>query len=186
MSNERTVILYIAASLDGFIAGENGDISWLSLVETPGEDYGYSSFIASVDTVILGRKTYDTVLSFGIPYPHADKQCYVITRSMRPSEGSVTFHHGEVQDLIDRLKNEPGKNIFVDGGSEIVQLMRSESLIDEYIISFIPILLGKGIPLFKGTPVQEHLQLISCRTYPSGLAQVHYRVLSKDRTSLKQ
>ncbi|MBP6671783.1 MAG: dihydrofolate reductase [Bacteroidetes bacterium] len=177
MKSERKVILYIAASLDGFIAGENGDISWLSSVEKQGEDYGYAEFIASVDTVILGRKTYDKVLSFGIPYPHADKQCYVLTRSERPSEGSVTFYHEDVRSLISRLKSEPGKNIFVDGGAEIVQLMQKDSLIDEYIVSIIPILLGTGIRLFKGIPFRTDLRLVSCRSFDTGLVQMHYRTI---------
>ncbi|MFZ4621161.1 MAG: dihydrofolate reductase family protein [Bacteroidota bacterium] len=172
---DRKVILYIAASLDGFIAGEDGDIDWLSSVEKPGEDYGYSEFIASVDTVILGRKTYDKVLSFGIPYPHSDKQCYVITRSYRPSHDSITFFRDDVKTLIGRLKSESGKNIFVDGGAEIVQLMQKDSLIDEYIVSIIPILLGKGIRLFKDAHIRKDLQLVSCRSFDTGLVQMHYR-----------
>lgn len=175
MKSERKVILYIAVSLDGFIAGADGDISWLSSVEKPGEDYGYADFIASVDTVILGRKTYDKVLSFGIPYPHADKQCYVVTRRVRPSEDSITFYRDDVKALVHHLKNGKGKNIFVDGGAEIVQLLQNDSLIDEYIVSIIPILLGNGIRLFKGTTVQEQLQLISCRSFDTGLVQLHYR-----------
>ncbi len=77
----RKVILYIASSLDGFIAKENDDISFLSVVEKKGEDYGYHAFIETVDTVIMGRKTYDKVLSFGIDFPHHDKKCYELTRT---------------------------------------------------------------------------------------------------------
>jgi dihydrofolate reductase len=177
MKSERKVILYIAASLDGFIAGEDGDIGWLSMVEKQGEDYGYAEFIASVDTVILGRKTYDKVLSFGIPYPHADKRCYVLTRSLRSAEGSITFYRDDVRSLIRRLKSEPGKNIFVDGGAEIVQLMQKDSLIDEYVISIIPILLGTGIRLFKEIPFRKDLRLVSCRSFDTGLVQMHYRAI---------
>lgn len=174
--NDRRVILFIAVSLDGYIAGEDGDIGWLSSVERPGEDYGYAEFIASVDTVILGRKTYDAVLSFGIPYPHADKQCYIITRSERPPEKNIVFYRDPVKQLISRLKKEQGKNIFVDGGAEVVQLMQKDMLIDEYIVSIIPIILGKGIRLFKGNDLRENLRLLSVRSFESGLVQIQYTV----------
>ena len=177
MKNERKVILYIAVSLDGFIAGEDGDIDWLSSVERAGEDYGYAEFISSVDTVILGRRTYDKVLSFGIPYPHADKQCYIVTRSVRPTEGNIHFIGGELSALVARLKQEPGKNIFVDGGAEIVQLMQKHSLINEYIVSIIPVILGKGIRLFRGTDAKNTLQLLSSHSFDSGLVQLHYRTI---------
>jgi dihydrofolate reductase len=173
-TNERKVILYIAVSLDGYIAGEDGDIGWLSSVERPGEDYGYAEFIASVDTVILGRKTYDKVLSFGIPYPHADKQCFIITRSDRPPEKNIVFYREPLKQLISRLKQEKGKNIFVDGGAEVVQLLQKDRSIDEYIVSIIPIMLGKGVRLFKGTDLREHLHLLSVRSFESGLVQIHY------------
>ncbi len=179
MMNERNVILYIAASMDGFIAGEDGDIGWLSAVERPGEDYGYAEFISSVDTVILGRKTYDKVLSFGIPYPHADKQCYVVTRTVRPDEGNIHFIQGDLAGLVRQLKEQRGKNIFVDGGAEVVQMMQQQSLIDEYIVSIIPVMLGNGIRLFKGTTVREDLRLIGSRSYDSGLVQLHYRTAGK-------
>ncbi|MCK9408539.1 MAG: dihydrofolate reductase family protein [Bacteriovoracaceae bacterium] len=173
--DRRKVILYIAMSLDGFIAGEDGDIGWLSCVEKPGEDYGYAEFIASVDTVILGRKTYDKVLSFGIPYPHADKTCYIITRSNRPKEKNIIFYRDDLSSLVERLKQEDGKHIFVDGGAEIVQLMQRENLIDEYVISIMPMLLGKGIRLFKETAAQENVSLISSRAFDTGLVQLQYR-----------
>lgn len=166
-------------SLDGFIADEDGDIGWLSSVEKSGEDYGYGDFIDTVDAVILGRKTYDKVLSFGIPYPHSDKQCYIITRSIRPPEKNITFYRDDLKTLVARLKNTPGKNIFVDGGADVVQLMQKDSLIDEYIVSIIPILLGKGIRLFKGTSERDSMELRSSRSFETGLVQIHYTVKRK-------
>lgn len=172
--SDRSVILYIAASVDGFIAGPDGDIGWLSSVEKPGEDYGYGKFVDSVDTVILGRKTYDKVLSFGIPYPHSDKQCYIITRSIRPPEKNITFYRDDLTTLVKQLKSTPGKNIFVDGGAEVVKLMQDADLIDEYIVSIIPLLLGNGIRLFIGSEQQNSLRLSSCRSFETGLVQMHY------------
>ncbi len=100
MKKERKVILYIAMSLDGYIATETGNIDFLSLVEKEGEDYGYASFIETIDTVIMGRKTYDKIKSYDIPFPHSDKTCYIITHTAKPSEGSVHFYTGSIKSLI--------------------------------------------------------------------------------------
>lgn len=175
ITNERKVILYIATSLDGYIARPDGDIGWLSAVETPGEDYGYGKFIAGVDTVILGRKTYDTVLSFGIPFPHANKECYVITRSDRPKVGNIIFYRDELGPLVRELKTRTGKNIFVDGGAEIVNEMMRQGLIDEYVISIIPVFLGAGIRLFNGFRPEQTVSCVGTTQFPSGLVQLHYR-----------
>lgn len=175
MLSSRKVILYIACSVDGFIAREDGEIDWLSIVERKGEDYGYREFIDTVDTVIMGRKTYDKVLSFGIGFPHSDKECYVITSSRQGKDANVTFYNGKIADLISRLRKRDGKNIFIDGGSEIVALLRSQGLIDEYVISILPLLLGKGIRLFKDVAEEEQLRLVGHRTFASGLVQLSYR-----------
>jgi dihydrofolate reductase len=171
---KRKVILYIAESLDGFIARENSDISWLSIVERPGEDYGYKDFISTVDTVIMGRKTYDKVLSFGIEFPHKDKECYVLSRTLEGSDGNVQFYSGDINDLIKQLKAGEGKNIFIDGGSEVVREFRCKNLIDEYTISIIPVLLGKGVRLFKDSDTENKLKLIESNVFDSGLVQLRY------------
>lgn len=172
---KRPVIVYIAMSLDGYIADAEGGIGWLSQVEREGEDYGYGKFIAAVDTVIMGRKTYDTVLGFGIPFPHADKQCYIITRQPRPQDGNITFYTGAVPELIRSLRSEPGRNIFVDGGAEVVNLLLREQCVDELILSVIPVLLGSGIPLFTAGRPTVPAEFVTSQTFPSGLVQLHYR-----------
>ncbi len=174
MKKERKVVLYIATSLDGYIADERGDISWLSIVETPGEDYGYGEFIKSVDTVIMGRKTYDKILSFGIEFPHRDKECYIITRQQKPPDGNITFYNGDMGELIKKLKEKSGKDIFIDGGAQVVNELMKLDLIDEYIISIIPIFLGSGIRLFEQGRPQMNLKLKSCKDFPSGLVQMNY------------
>ncbi len=173
--NERKVILYIAMSLDGYIARQDGDIDWLSMVEQSGEDYGYGEFIKTIDTVILGRKTYDKVLTFGIGFPHAEKECYVITRKEIPPQEKIIFYNKGIKDLINGLKNKTGKNIFVDGGAEIVNELMREHLFDEYIISIIPIILGDGIRLFNGSRPEEKIIMLNSKQYESGLLQIHYR-----------
>ncbi|AHM58187.1 hypothetical protein EAL2_808p06840 (plasmid) [Peptoclostridium acidaminophilum DSM 3953] len=174
MDNKRKVILYIAQSLDGFIADENGGIDWLAAVELPGEDYGYSDFINNVDTVIMGRRTYETVLSFGIEFPHKDIECYVMSTTLEGFNPDVEFFNGDIGDLIRMLELEDGKDIFIDGGSEVVRELRERDLIDEYIISIVPILLGKGTRLFKESSNRRNLRLLESKAFESGLVQVRY------------
>ena len=172
---DRRVVLYIAASLDGYIATNDEDLKFLSAVERDGEDYGYGDFIQSVDTVVLGRKTYDKVLSIGFDFPHADKESYIITRTARADDGNVRFYSGSLKALIVELKSKPGKNIFIDGGAEIVHLLMQNNLIDEYVISLIPVFLGDGIRLFKDGRPEENLAFVSSKSFESGLVQLHYR-----------
>ncbi|OLY91143.1 dihydrofolate reductase [Cnuella takakiae] len=172
---ERKVILYIATSLDGYIAKPNDDLSFLSIVEQDGEDYGYANFVASVDTVILGRRTYDWVMTQVSEFPHADKESYIITRTEQPSVGRTSFYTGSLRDLIFRLKSEAGSNIFVDGGAEIVNELLKEKLIDEFIISIIPILVGNGTRLFKDGRPEQQLVLLSSKHFEKGLCQLHYK-----------
>lgn len=175
METTRKAIVYIASSLDGFIAKPNDDLGFLSMVEKEGEDYGYTTFIESVDIVILGRKTYDWVMSQVPEFPHSGIPTYVITRSARPAIGTLVFYTGNLRELVTRLKHERGKHIFIDGGSEIVNALLQHGLIDEIILSVIPVLLGEGVSLFaKGRPEQS-LQLLEAKSYATGLVQLHYR-----------
>ncbi|MDH4263640.1 MAG: dihydrofolate reductase family protein [Spirochaetia bacterium] len=174
MKNVRKVILYIAQSFDGFIARNDGNIDWLSMVESQGEDYGYYNFLDSVDTVIMGRKTYDKILSFGIEFPHKNKKCYVISNKKKDHDENVEFINGNLKVFIETLKSQTGKNIYLDGGGMLVQEMLRLNLIDEMIISIIPILLGEGISLFGKLNADINLKLLSCKKFNSGLAQLHY------------
>lgn len=171
----RKVVLYIATSLDGYIASPNDDISFLSMVEQEGQDYGYTDFIKTVDAVIVGRKTYDKVISMGFDFPHTDKDAYILTRTPRPQVGAVKFYTGELKSLVEKLKSEDGKSIFCDGGAETVNELLKDNLIDEFIISVIPILLGSGIKLFKDGRLEQKLELLSVKSFDTGLTQVHYK-----------
>lgn len=173
----RKVVVYIAASVDGYIAAPDGDLSFLSKVEKEGEDYGYGAFIATVDTVVVGKNTYDKVFSMGYPFPHADKEAYIITRTERATEGTVHFYTGDVVDLVTELKEKNVKTIFVDGGAFVVNRLLQHGLVDELYLSHIPVLLGDGISLFKrGNPLQN-LELQTVKTFDTGLVQLHYRFL---------
>lgn len=174
MENHRKVVLFIAQSLDGYIARENSDISWLSIVERDNEDYGYDKFIKTIDTVFMGRKTYEKILTFGVEFPHKGRTCYVLSKTLKGTDENVQFFNGNIVDLITNIKLQKGKNIFIDGGSEVVREFREKNLIDEYIISIIPIFLGKGIRLFKETDAENSLKLVKSEVFDSGLVQLKY------------
>lgn len=175
MTKDRKVILYISMSLDGYIATKDNSLEFLSMVEQEGEDYGYNDFIKYVDAVIIGRKTYDKVIAMGYEYPHTDKDVYILTRSTNPSIGNFKYYSDDLSQLVNDLKNQPGKNIYCDGGAEIANELIKNDLVDEYIISVIPILLGDGIRLFKNGRPEQELQLISTKHFDKGLAQLHYK-----------
>lgn len=172
--NNRKIILFIAMSLDGFIAKENGDISFLNKVERPNENYFYFDFLKTVDTVIMGRKTYDKVKGFGIEFPHKDRKCYVISRNLKGKNEDIEYFNGNIEDLIYKLKTNNGKNIFIDGGAEIVNLLIKRNLIDKYVISIIPTILGEGVRLFSSDNKEVNLKMIKTYHFQSGLVQIWY------------
>jgi len=175
--SKRNVILYIAASLDGCIAGPDDDLSFLEAMQLEGEDYGYQAFVESIDTVILGRRTFMWVKNKTGTFPHLDKDTYVITRKQCGSEDGVTYWPGSIRKLVDELQSKPGGNIYCDGGAAVVNEMLRTGCIDEIILSVVPVILGDGIRLFhEGIPASS-LVLLSSQSFASGLVQMHYRVL---------
>ena len=174
----RKLILYIAMSLDGFIAKRDDNIAVLSMVEIPSEDYGYADFLQSIDTVIWGRRTFDKVLSFGDGVPHKDKKVYVISATKTGKVEHAEYCTNAV-DLVRSLQQKEGKDIYCDGGAEVVFDLLRNQLFDRLIISIIPHLLGDGIRLFKNLDIEQHLQLKRSISYPSGLVQLWYDVKKK-------
>ncbi len=172
----KKLILYIACSIDGYIAKPNDDISFLSVVEKEGEDYGYAEFINTIDTVLVGRKTYDKVMTLVPEFPHADKECHVITRTPKESIGNIHFYTGDLQSLVIELKSREGKNIFVDGGAQLVNELLRLQLIDEMVISYIPVMLGDGIALFQGNMNETKWKLVSVKSFDTGLVQAKYKL----------
>ncbi|AZA62908.1 MULTISPECIES: dihydrofolate reductase family protein [Chryseobacterium] len=173
----RKVSLFIATSLDGYIAKPNDDLSFLKIVEKEGEDYGYSEFTENIDTLIIGRKTYDYVLKElgSSHYDNGKRDVYVITRTEKPNVGRTTFYTGNLTDLVKQLQSENGKNIYCDGGSEIINELLKNDLVDEFIISIVPVLLGNGTRLFKDGRPEQELQFVSAKTYETGLTQLYYK-----------
>ncbi|MDD2995204.1 MAG: dihydrofolate reductase family protein [Paludibacter sp.] len=172
----RKLSLFIATSVDGYIAKDNDNLDFLKLVEKEGEDYGYAEFTANIDTIILGRKTYDWVLrEIGTShYDNGDRDVYVITRSPRPDSGRTKFYSGSLTALIKQLRSQNGKDIYCDGGAEIVNELIKSDLIDEYIISIVPVLLGSGVRLFKSERPEQVLELVETKTFDTGLTQLRY------------
>lgn len=163
-------------SLDGYIATETDDLSWLSLVEKEGLDYGYGSMLERCDTYLIGRKTYDIVLGLTAgDFPQSKMfDCYVVTRQKKEAQNNITFYNGDLEELISKLKNLKGKDIYCDGGGQIVKLLMEKNLIDEYIISVIPVILGNGKRLFLGGTKPANLKLIKNESFETGLVQLHY------------
>jgi dihydrofolate reductase len=166
--------VFIAASLDGFIARRDGGIDWLSIVETPGEDYGYAQFFGAVDALIFGRRTYDTVLAFP-EWPYGDKRCVVLTHDPPASRHGERFHTGAPAPLLEQLHADGVRRVYVDGGAVIQSFLR-DGLIDDITLSIIPVLLGDGIPLFGGGGPGRRLRLQATQKFASGLVQVAYQV----------
>lgn len=166
----RKVILFIACSLDGYIARPAGEIDWLFT----DQDYGYSEFFASIDTVLIARKTYEQVLSFG-EYPYQEVKSYLFTRNpLFRADKHVELAGEDTKKFVDELCQLQGKNIWLVGGSQLIDDLMSQNLVDKLIVSIHPILLGEGIPLFAKRTTPQSLQLTQCKTYRSGLVQLSY------------
>lgn len=169
------VTLYIAASLDGYIARSDGGIDWLSILDIEGEDYGYAAFYDSVDAIVLGSKTYEIGLSFH-EWPYSGKKSFVFTqRHLQSDREDVVFISDTVKPALKNIEAQGYENIWLVGGGALINSFLQHSLIDEYIISTIPIILGGGIQLFPPPSPEEQLELISSKQYSSGLLQAHYR-----------
>ena len=172
----RKVVLYISASLDGFIAKPGDDLSFLNAMEKEGEDYGYAAFTSQVDTVIMGRKTFDWVFRAINNVPHPEKDTYIITGKARAPIGKTQFFTGDVVALVRKLKSQPGGIIYCDGGAQLANTLLRAGLMDELVVSVIPVLLGGGLRLFEEGIPERRMELVSSKAYEMGLVQLHYRV----------
>jgi len=173
--------VYIATSFDGFIADEYGGIDWLNEFPSPsGSDGGFSKFMDSIDAVVMGRKTFEKVLSFGIPWPYK-KKVFVLSNTLQKIDnnlvGKVELIRGEPEAVIQKLNQDGFKNLYVDGGQTIQSFLK-KNFIDEMIISQAPLILGRGIPLFQPGP-KINLQLLSSTVLDNGLIQSHYKIVKK-------
>ncbi|MFC2007006.1 dihydrofolate reductase family protein [Chloroflexota bacterium] len=174
--------VYVAASLDGFIATNNGGLEWLDEIPNPEQsDYGYAEFMTGIDAIVMGRKTFEKVLSFGSW--QYDVPVFVISNSVRtiPKElgEKVEIVNGELRQLVSTLGERGYENLYIDGGKTI-QSFLEEALIDEIIITRVPILLGDGIPLFGKLAQQQRFTHNDSEIFNNGLVKSYYIKL-KDR-----
>ena len=163
--------VYIASSLDGYVARESGDVDWLP--ETT--ESGYDIFYKSVDTVIMGKTTYDQVLTFG-DYPYKDKKSLVFTRNSAQNKDENAEFVSDVEKFVKDGFPGAGENIWLVGGAQIIASFLNRGAVDEIIISVIPVLLGKGIPLFKNIENETKLELVKTVKYDQ-LVDLYYKVL---------
>jgi len=176
-NSTMTVSVFIGASLDGFIARANGDLDFLP--PGGGEPHGYNEFIASVDAIVIGRKTFETVLTMQ-PWPYGDKR--VVALSSRPIDlsavvgGVVEQMAGTPAEIVSRLAATGAHHLYIDGGITIQGFLRA-GLIQRLIITRVPVLIGDGIPLFGALPRDIRLRHIATRHYPSGLVSSEYHVV---------
>lgn len=171
----RKVILFIATSLDGYIATEEDSLDWLFKIEGEG-DNGYSEFLETIDTIIMGRRTYDWILK-EVPgdFPYQTQKCYVFTNTLKESNANIEFVSEEASSLLSKIKKTPGKNIWIVGGGELISHFIKEKLIDEYILTVAPVLIGKGIPLFKKMEGEVELELLGTRQF-NQFVELHYKM----------
>ncbi len=167
----RKLKLYIATSLDGYIAGPNGEIDWLNVGGDA--DYGYQEFYSSIDTTLMGNSTYPLTLA-GDKFPHPDKTNYVFTKGTPPQDTvHVRFVSGDIAAFVRSLKVQPGKDIWLVGGGQINTVMLNANLIGEMILTVFPLVLGEGVPLFASVATRHPFKTVSCQTYDTGLIQWH-------------
>ena len=174
------VILYIASSLDGYIARPDGSVDWLDDLPAPEtggeEDYGYGEFFAGVGVVLMGRVTYEQVLSFDVDYPYAGVEGYVFstTRAGERDE-NVRFVNGDdIPGLIEGLKQRGSGNIWLIGGGQLVREFLIQDLVDRIELFVLPVILGAGLPLFPPPTPQRNLALVGSQSYGNGMVRLTY------------
>lgn len=172
----RKIKLYIAVSIDGFIADKNGRVEWLENLPNPDFlDYGYFDMYNSIDTTLMGNITYQQVLGFDMPFPYSDKTNFVFTRNQSLTEDeNVTFVNDNIIDFVKKLKSKKGKSIWLIGGGQVNSILLNANLIDEMIVSYMPIVLGDGIPLFSSNTQLKPFRLLKSETFSTGVISLTY------------
>lgn len=166
------VSAFLGATLDGFIAEADGGLGFLEPFER--EEHGYAAFYASVDTLLMGRKTYDTVLGFGA-WPFSDRRVVVLSRNPGTPRFGERFLSGEPRSVLERLAADGARHVYADGGEVVTQFLAAGCL-DSLSVSILPLVLGTGVRLFATSPGMHRLTLESARALDSGVVQLRYRL----------
>ena len=165
-----TVRVYIATSLDGCIAKEDGSVDWLPQTS----ESSYDAFYKYVDAVIMGKTTYDQVLTFG-EYPYKDKKSFVFTKTSENNNDYVTFL-SDVEKFVKDGFPGAGKNVWIVGGSKIIESFLKQGAVDEIILNVVPVILGRGITLFQNSDDKIKLELVKTEKFGQ-LVNLHYKVI---------
>jgi len=168
------LVYYVAASVDGYIAKPDGGLDWLAPYEGGDEDYGYAQFYKSVDAVLMGRNTYEQSISFPA-WPYPGKPCWVFSHGSSknlPADVVVTTQSPAL--VVSEIASRGIKRAWLVGGGALAGSFQSQGLITEYIVTFILVILGDGIPLFMPSGSTEKLRLVEAKQYPDGLMQLRY------------
>jgi len=169
------VSIYIATSIDGYIARNDGNLDWLHYGHVGDEDYGFKNFTNSIDALILGRNTYQVVSGFE-EWPYKGKRVIVLSHTLKEVRKEAELFCGQLPELLAKLHSENIKHVWVDGGITASKFLEA-GLVDELTISIIAMVLGSGIPLFSVMNREHKCQLVSSQSYPSGLVQLKYVII---------
>lgn len=170
--------VFIATSLDGFIARPDGALDWLPVPQPGGEDYGYAAFMAGIDAIVMGRGTFDAVNAMDGSWQYGKP---IVVLTSRPLPATITLRDeivpmsGEPAEVTAACATRGWHNLYVDGGVTIQQFLRA-GLVERLIVTRVPVLLGAGLPLFGDVPQDVHLDHLRTQSYDSGLVQSEYRV----------
>lgn len=173
--NRPKISIYIAMSIDGYIARQNGELDWLEYGHEGDEDYGFKKFIDTVDVIVLGRNTYEVVSGFD-HWPYEGKKVIVLSNTLNHVRKEAELFSGELCALASKLHSEGFQRVWVDGGVTVSKFLEA-GLVDDMTISVIAMILGSGIPLFNTMNQEQKCRLISTQSYPSGLVQLKYEIL---------
>ena len=167
--------IFIATSIDGFISKENGDIEWLNSFPNPENlDFGFNSFINNIDCIIMGRNTFEKVLTFK-EWPYK-KKVYILSSILKKEINNQYEIFNDLDSILEQLKIQNFQSIYVDGGKTI-QSFLNRNLLNELIISIIPTFLGKGISLFNSCDKSFNLILLNSTVYSNGIVKNHYKII---------
>ena len=170
--------VFIATSLDGYIADKNGGIEWLNSVPNPNnDDMGYVEFINEIDGLVMGRTTFETVLGFDLDWPY-EQPVFVLSNKLKEipesHKGKAFLVKGTLTEILNQIHEKGFNHLYVDGGTTIRNFLK-EDLIDEMVLTTIPVLLGGGSSLFQELPNVLNFDLIGTKTYLNQIAQNHYK-----------
>lgn len=168
------IILYIATSLDGYVADKGGGVDWLNEYNHPEEDYGYREFFKKIGAVIMGSKTYEQLLSFNYWYDGVESHVFSTRELEATPDHPIQVHSGDPTPLTTRLRQQ-SRDAWLIGGGRLITSFLNRGLIDELILTIVPKILGDGIPLFQKIEQLHKVELKSCKSFSDGVVQLTYR-----------